>query len=202
MTTLKQLFQTFGHDPKWGRLATQSAQPMVSVFMRKLGDTDITTLTDFDIEMQLAMSEQPEDRKVKARSCMHYLLRWAREQGKEVPQIAHPFEIKEQETKNEKDNAETDTELRLHRGRDASRAETDGQPKEEPKGDTPRGRRRPVRHVRPAEPEEHREVPRHEGNQAPRTRKPRGEGETRRKRTETKAQPKASGAGTKERQKA
>ena len=202
MVTLKQLFQVFGHDPKWGRLATQSAQPMVSVFMRKLGDTDITTLTDFDIEMQLAMSEQPEDRKVKARSCMHYLLRWAREQGKEVPQIAHPFEIKEQETKNEKDNAETDTELRLHRGRDASRAETDGQPKEEPKGDTPRGRRRPVRHVRPAEPEEHREVPRHEGNQAPRTRKPRGEGETRRKRTETKAQPKASGAGTKERPKA
>ena len=98
MVTLKQLFQTFGHDPKWGRLATQSAQPMVSVFMRKLGDTDITTLTDFDIEMQLAMSEQPEDRKVKARSCMHYLLRWAREQGKEVPQIAHPNEIKAQET--------------------------------------------------------------------------------------------------------
>ena len=199
MVTLKQLFQVFGHDPKWGRLATQSAQPMVSVFMRKLGDTDITTLTDFDIEMQLAMSEQPEDRKVKARSCMHYLLRWAREQGKEVPQIAHPSEIKEQETKNEKDNAETDTELRMHRGRDASRAETDGQPKEEPKGDTPRGRRRPVRHVRPAEPEEHREVLRHEGHQAPRARKPRGEGETRRKRAETKAQPKASGAGTKER---
>ena len=104
MVTLKQLFQTFGHDPKWARLATQSAQPMVSVFMRKLGEADITTLTDFDIEMQLAMSEQPEDRKVKARSCMHYLLRWAREQGKQVPQIAHPFEIKEQETKNEKDN--------------------------------------------------------------------------------------------------
>ena len=201
MTTLKQLFQTFGHDPKWGRLATQSAQPMVSVFMRKLGDTDITTLTDFDIEMQLAMSEQPEDRKVKARSCMHYLLRWAREQGKEVPQIAHPNEIKEQETKNEKDNAETDTELRLHRGRDASRAETDGQPKEEPKSDTACGRRRPVRHARPAEPEEHHQVSRHEGNQAPRTRKPRGEGETRRKRAETKAQPKASGAGTKERKK-
>lgn len=201
MTTLKQLFQTFGHDPKWARLATQSAQPMVSVFMRKLGDTDITTLTDFDIEMQLAMSEQPEDRKVKARSCMHYLLRWAREQGKEVPQIAHPSEIKEQETKNEKDNAETDTELRLHRGRDASRAETDGQPKEEPKSDTACGRGRPVRHVRPAEPEEHHQVSGHEGNQAPRTRKPRGEGETRRKRAETKAQPKASGAGTKERKK-
>ena len=98
MVTLKQLFQVFGHDPKWGRLATQSAQPMVSVFMRKLGDTDITTLTDFDIEMQLAMSEQPEDRKVKARSCMHYLLKWAKEKGKDVPQIAHPNDIKAQET--------------------------------------------------------------------------------------------------------
>ena len=108
MVTLKQLFQTFGHDPKWGRLATQSAQPMVSVFMRKLGDTDITTLTDFDIEMQLAMSGQPEESKVKARSCMHYLLRWARDHGYEVPQIAHPFEMKKQETKNEKDNDNTD----------------------------------------------------------------------------------------------
>lgn len=39
MVTLRQLYTVFGHDPKWGRLATQSAQPMVSVFMRKLGDT-------------------------------------------------------------------------------------------------------------------------------------------------------------------
>jgi len=98
MITLRNLYTAFGHDPKWGRLATQSAQPMVSVFLRKLGDTDITTLTDFDIEMQLAMSEQPEDRKVKARSCMHYLLLWAKEQGKEVPQISHPNEIKAQKT--------------------------------------------------------------------------------------------------------
>ncbi len=172
MVTLKQIFQVFGHDLKWARLATQSAQPMVSVFMRKLGDTDITTLTDFDIEMQLAMSEQPEDRKVKARSCMHYLLRWAREQGMEVPQIAHPSEINPEETM-----------------------------QVESKSDTACGRRRPVRHVRPAEPEEHHQVSGHEGNQAPRTRKPRGEGETRRKRAETKAQPKASGVGTKERKK-
>lgn len=97
MVTLKQLFQVFGHDPKWKRLATQSAQPIMSVFMRKLGDTDITTLTNYDIEMQLAMSEQPEDRKVKARSCMHYLLRWAKENGKHVLQIPHPNEIKIQE---------------------------------------------------------------------------------------------------------
>jgi outer membrane biosynthesis protein TonB len=97
MVTLKQLFQVFGHDPNWGKLAAQSAQPMVSVFMRKLGDTDITLLTDFDIEMQLALSEQPEDRKTKARSCMHYLLRWAKEQGKDVPQIAHPNEVNAQD---------------------------------------------------------------------------------------------------------
>ena len=97
MVTLKQLFQVFGHDPEWKRLATQSTQPMVSVFLRKLGDRDITTLTDFDIELQLAMSEQPEDRKVKARSCMHYMLQWAKEQGKQVPQIAHSSEVVEQE---------------------------------------------------------------------------------------------------------
>ena len=97
MITLRNLYTAFGHDPKWRKLATQSAQPMVSVFMRKLGDTDITTLTDFDIEMQLAISEQPDDRKAKARSCMHYLLKWAKEKGKDVPQIAHPNEIKAQE---------------------------------------------------------------------------------------------------------
>lgn len=97
MVTLKQLFHVFGHDPKWHKLATQSARPMVLVFMRKLGDTDITTLTDFDIEMQLSMSELPEDSKVKARSCMHYLLRWGKEQGKDVPQIAHPLGINAQD---------------------------------------------------------------------------------------------------------
>ena len=97
MVTLKQLFQVFGNDPEWKSLATRSTQPMVSVFMRKLGDRDITTLTDFDIELQLAMCEQPEDRKVKARSCMHYMLQWAKEHGKQVPQIAHSSEVVEQE---------------------------------------------------------------------------------------------------------
>ena len=108
MMKLKQIFQAFGHDPKWARFATASTVPMSTVFLRKMGDTDITTLTDFDIEMQLAMSEQSEDHKVKARSCMHYLLRWAREQGKEVPQIAHPSDIKEQETKEPADNDNSD----------------------------------------------------------------------------------------------
>ncbi len=177
MTTLKQLFQTFCHDPKWGRLATQSTQPMSAVFMRKLGDMDITTLTDFDIETQLSMSEQTEDSKVKARSCMHYMLRWAREQGKEVPQIAHPFEIKEQGHKTR--NTKPKLTPRYACSVDVVQVEpklTDDQ-KEDPKSNTPRGRR------------------------TPRTSKPRGEGEARRKRTETKVQPKASGAGTKERKK-
>ena len=80
----------FGHDPRWARFATASVVPMTTVFLRKLGDRDITTLTDFDIQMQLAMSEQPEERKAKARSCMHHLLNWAKEQGKKVITIAAP----------------------------------------------------------------------------------------------------------------
>jgi len=70
MVTLKQLFQVFGHDAKWARFATASAVPMTTVFLRKLGDRDIKTLTDFDIQLQLAMSEQPEERKAKARACI------------------------------------------------------------------------------------------------------------------------------------
>ena len=86
MITLKQIFQVFGHDPKWARFATASAIPMTTVFLRKLGDRDITTLTDFDIEMQLAMSDQPEDRKAKARSCIDHLRQWAAEHGKSFAQ--------------------------------------------------------------------------------------------------------------------
>ena len=86
MITLKQIFQVFGHDAKWARFATASAVPMTTVFLRKLGDRDIKTLTDFDIQLQLAMSEQPEDRKVKARACIDHLRQWAAEQGKPFAQ--------------------------------------------------------------------------------------------------------------------
>ena len=86
MVTLKQIFQVFGHDAKWARFATASAVPMTTVFLRKLGDRDIKTLTDFDIQLQLAMSEQPEDRKVKARACIDHLRQWAEEQGKPFAQ--------------------------------------------------------------------------------------------------------------------
>ena len=86
MVTLKQIFQVFGHDAKWKRFATASVVPMTTVFLRKLGDRDITTLTDFDIQMQLAMSEQPEERKAKARACIDHLRTWAAEQGKPFAQ--------------------------------------------------------------------------------------------------------------------
>ena len=86
MVTLKQIFQVFGHDAKWARFATASAVPMTTVFLRKLGDRDIKTLTDFDIQLQLAMSEQPEERKAKARACIDHLRTWAAEQGKPFAQ--------------------------------------------------------------------------------------------------------------------
>ena len=86
MITLKQIFQVFGHDARWARFATASAVPMTTVFLRKLGDRDIKTLTDFDIQLQLAMSEQPDERKVKARACIDHLRTWAAEQGKPFAQ--------------------------------------------------------------------------------------------------------------------
>ena len=90
MVTLRQLYTVFGHDERWRKFATACTQPMVAVYLRKLGDTDITLLTEFDIELQEAMCQQPEERKVKARSCMHHLLNWAKEQGKAVITIAAP----------------------------------------------------------------------------------------------------------------
>ena len=124
MITLRNLYTAFGHDPKWRKLATLSTQPMVSVFMRKLGDTDITTLTDFDIEMQLAMSEQPEDRKTKARSCMHYLLKWAKQKGKDVPQISHPNEIKAQEAEEPPTEKPKASKPKIERKVNSKRTET------------------------------------------------------------------------------
>ena len=81
MTTLRQLYTQFGHDPKWTRFATASTQPMVNVYLRKLGDRDVSSLSDFDLALQLDMSEQPHERKVKAEACMRHMLRWAEEHG-------------------------------------------------------------------------------------------------------------------------
>ena len=97
MVTLRQLYTVFGHDERWRKFATACTQPMVAVYLRKLGDTDITLLTEFDIELQEAMCQQPEERKVKARSCMHHLLNWAKEQGKKVITIAAPGVAKTEE---------------------------------------------------------------------------------------------------------
>jgi hypothetical protein len=55
---------------------------MITIYLRKLGDKDITTITDFDLQMQVAMSPQPMDVKVPAQSCMNHLRNWAKEQGK------------------------------------------------------------------------------------------------------------------------
>lgn len=108
MVTLRQLYTVFGHDERWRKFATACTQPMVAVYLRKLGDTDITLLTEFDIELQEAMCQQPEERKVKARSCMHHLLNWAKEQGKKVITIAAPGVAKTEEKPKEKPKIATD----------------------------------------------------------------------------------------------
>ena len=126
MVTLKQIFQVFGHDAKWARFATASAVPMTTVFLRKLGDRDIKTLTDFDIQLQLAMSEQPEDRKVKARACIDHLRAWAAEQGKPFAQPEHePKPKAEPKPKVKKPKAEPKPKVKKHKA--------DPKPKAQPK---------------------------------------------------------------------
>ena len=90
MVTLRNLYTSFAHDPQWKRLATKCLQPMISIYLRKLGNKDIATITDFDLQMQVAMSEQPIDVKAPAQSCMNHLRNWAKEHGK-------PFAEPEQE---------------------------------------------------------------------------------------------------------
>jgi len=102
MVTLRNLYTVFGHDPKWSKLATKCIQPMITIYLRKLGDKDITTITDFDLQMQVAMSQQPMDVKVPAQSCMNHLRKWAKEQGK-------PFAEPEPEPKPKKEPKPTKT---------------------------------------------------------------------------------------------
>ena len=90
MITLRNLFAIFGHESKWTAFASKSLQPMVAVYLRKLGDKDIITITDFDLQMQLAMSQQPEDVKAKAESCMNHFRQWAKEKGKPFAEIQEP----------------------------------------------------------------------------------------------------------------
>lgn len=82
--TLKELFTQFGHDNQWRKFATSSTPAFVAVYLRKLGDTDVEQLNAFDIGLQLSMSDQPDDRKAKARACMDHLLEWGRAQGLKI----------------------------------------------------------------------------------------------------------------------
>ena len=182
--TLKELYERFSQAEKWQRLAAVCRRRVQDIILRTYGDTDADTLTRERLRKWLDESGRAQDDTVPVGSVIDHMMQWAGKWGVEVVKLKP------------KKDAKADTELRLHRGRDASRAETDGQPKEEPKGDSACGRRRPVRDVRPTEPEEHHQVSGHARNKAPRTRKPDSESKTRRKRTETKAQPKASGNRT------
>lgn len=101
MVTLRNLYTAFGHDPQWQRLATKCLQPMISIYLRKLGNRDIATITDFDLQMQVAMSEQPIDVKAPAQSCMNHLRKWAKEHGK-------PFAEPDQEPHTETQQAKAE----------------------------------------------------------------------------------------------
>ena len=185
--TINELYQRFSQAKEWQRLACVMRGRVSDIILKPHGETDADTLTRDRLTEWLTESRRHETDTVPVASVINHMMTWAGKWTKEVV------------TLKPKKDAKADTELRLHRGRDASRAETDGQPKEEPKSDSSCGRRRPVRHVRPAEPKEHREVSRHARDKAPRASKPNSEGKTGRKRTETKAQPKASSPRVEER---
>ena len=187
--TLKELYERFSQAEKWQRLAAVCRRRVQDIILRTYGDTDADTLTRERLRKWLDESGRAQEDTVPVGSVIDHMMQWAGKWGVEVVKLKP------------KKDAKADTELRLHRGRDASRAETDGQPKEKPQGDSACGRRRPVRDVRPTEPEEHHQVSGHARNKAPRASKPDSESKTRRKRTETKAQPKASGNRTEERKK-
>ena len=87
MITLNMLFRVFTHDPQWRALAAKSRQPMTVVYLSKIGERDINTLTDAELQQQLILSDQPQEVKTKAEACMSHLRDWANEQGK---QFANP----------------------------------------------------------------------------------------------------------------
>ena len=82
--TLRQLFTDFGRDPRWQRFAQASTQAITSVYLRTMGDSDITKMQRADIDSQCAASGAATEYKVKARSCMMHMLEWAIEQGIKV----------------------------------------------------------------------------------------------------------------------
>ena len=185
--TLNELYERFSQAEQWRRLAAVCRNRVRDIILKPYGETDADTLTRDRLSEWLTKSNRRQEDTVPVESVINHMMQWAAK-----------WKPKEDKPKAKKD-AKADTKLRLHSGRDASGAETNGQPKEEPQSDSSCGRRRPVRDVRPTEPEEHHQVSGHARDKAPRASKPHSEGKTRRKRTETKAQPKASGNRTKER---
>ena len=182
--TLNELYERFSQAEQWQRLAAVCRNRVRDIILKPYGETDADTLTRDRLSEWLTKSNRRQEDTVPVESVINHMMQWAAK-----------WKPKEDKPKAKKD-AKADTKLRLHSGRDASRAETNGQPKEEPQSDSSCGRRRPVRDVRPTEPEEHHQVSGHARDKAPRASKPHSESKTRRKRTETKAQPKASGNRT------
>ena len=107
MITLNMLFRVFTHDPQWRALAAKSRQPMTVVYLSKIGERDINTLTDAELQQQLILSDQPQEVKTKAEACMNYLREWANEQGKafgnpepKKPTVEKPVEKKPKPIRN------------------------------------------------------------------------------------------------------
>lgn len=80
----------WGNLPEWKRFASSSLQSMQPVILRKYANTDIEEVSDFTLSLWCACSEQPHDRKVKARSCMEHMFRWAESKDLYHGDLLHP----------------------------------------------------------------------------------------------------------------
>lgn len=80
----------WGNLPEWKRFASSSLQSMQPVILRKYANTDIEEVSDFTLSLWCACSEQPQDRKVKARSCMEHMFRWAESKDLYHGDLLHP----------------------------------------------------------------------------------------------------------------
>ena len=100
--TIKQLYQMWGNQPEWKRFASSSLSSMQPVILRKYANTDIEDVSDFTLSLWCACSEQPQDRKVKARSCMEHMFRWAESKDLYHGDLLHPEVLTEKPAKEPK----------------------------------------------------------------------------------------------------
>ena len=114
--TLKELYERFSQAEKWQRLAAVCRRRVQDIILRTYGDTDADTLTRERLRKWLDESGRAQEDTVPVGSVIDHMMQWAGKWGVEVVKLKP------------KKDAKADTKLRLHRGRDASRAETDGQP--------------------------------------------------------------------------